>query len=79
MHKLVTLAAVVVLAASSANCSRDNSSEGASATVTGPSATEARGGKGGSGTGGGGSTGGSGSLTLLMVNDVNGNRSSKLG
>ena len=46
MHKLVTLAAVVVLAASSANCSRDNSSEGASATVTGPSATEARGGKG---------------------------------
>ena len=74
MHRLVILASVVVLAASSVNCA--NSGE-PNANVLGPSAsagvvgTLARGGNGK--PGGGNGNGGSSSLTLAMVSDGNGN------
>lgn len=70
MHRFVTLAAVVVLAASGANCAggdRDNPS-----SIAGPSgvgASDARGGGGKGKPGGGGD--GSSSLTLVMVTDNN--------
>jgi hypothetical protein len=81
MQKLVILSAVVVLAASSANCARQGSSDTSSANILAPSALgdsasdvlSAKGGGGGKPGGGGGTTGGSGTLTLAMVNDVNGN------
>jgi len=65
MHKLVTLASVVVLAASSANCAREgaNPSDRTPSSILAPSALDGK-------PGGGG---GSSSFTLRMVTDVNGN------
>lgn len=72
MHRFVTLAAVVVLAASSAGCAggdRDNPS-----SIAGPSgvgASDARGGGGKGKPSGGGD--GTSSLRLVMVTDYNAN------
>lgn len=79
MRKVMMLAPVVALALVSANCSGGafNSPTGPGLDVT-TSSTEARGGGGTGGggkkPGGGGTTGGGGgSLTVVMVNDANGN------
>ena len=74
MHRLVILASVVIVAASSVSCA--NSSERSSANSLAPSAldgaiTSARGGGGGGGKPGGGGTTGGGSLTWVMVTDNN--------
>jgi len=81
MKRMVVLAAVAAAAIGSANCS--NSRDGASsASIMAPSAidssgvvsTMARGGGGGGKKpGGGGTTGGTGTLSMVFVNDVNGN------
>lgn len=71
MHKFVALTAVVLLAASSVNCARSSSGT-ASSNILAPSASDGAApvdaaGKGRKPGGGGGS------LTLVMVNDANGN------
>lgn len=78
MHRLIILASVVMLAASSVNCA--NSPERSNANILGPSASDGGSatvmpaGKGGGGKpGGGGTTAGGGSLTLSMVTDNNQN------
>jgi hypothetical protein len=81
MRTLITVASVIGLAAGSANCgSSHDGLNSASKTLplesmTGPSALEARNGGGGGkgGNTGGDTSGGSSSLTLVMVNDANGN------
>jgi hypothetical protein len=75
MNKLVIVASVLVLAAGSANCSHEGSSDRSSSSILGPSAvgsSDALAAKGGGGKPGGG-TGGTGGLTLVMVTDANGN------
>jgi hypothetical protein len=73
MRKMMMLAPVVALALVSANCSG-----GAFNSPTSPgvgvsdSATEARGGGGKKPGGGSGGTTGGGSLSVVMVNDING-------
>jgi hypothetical protein len=71
MNKLIIMASVVVLAASSAACGSHKDGDSPSASITGPSSTDARGGGGGGKPGG--STGGTGSLALVMVTDGNAN------
>ena len=68
-HRLAILASVVVLAASTMNCSRSGDS-GSSSSILGPSeSAAARGnGRGGNKPGGGGGT-----LGLVTVNDATGN------
>jgi len=73
MYRWVILASVVATAAASANCG--NSSDRNILSPSSLSDTEAASsnGKGGGKPGGGGTTtGGSGTLTLVMVNDANG-------
>jgi hypothetical protein len=85
MRKFVTVASIVVLAASAASCGSSQQGSNSAGNIlpadslVGPSALEARspsggGGKGG-GKGGGGTTsgGGGGSLSLVMYADQNGN------
>src|SRR5260221_1945162 len=75
MNKLVIVASVLVLAAGSANCSHEGSSDRSSSSILGPSAvgnSDALAAKGGGGKPGGG-TGGTGGLTLVMLTDANGN------
>jgi hypothetical protein len=75
MNKLVIVASVLVLAAGSANCSHEGSSDRSSSSILGPSAvggSDTLAAKGGGGKPGGG-TGGTGGLTLVMVTDANGN------
>ncbi len=72
MHRFVTLAAVVVLAASGANCAGgDRDTPSSIAGPSGVGASDARGGGGKGKPGGGGD--GTSSLKLVMVNDANGN------
>ena len=89
MRKFVTLAFIGVLAVSVASCGNSQGSNSASGlevdSLVGPSALEARapsggggGGKGG-GKGGGGTTGGSSSVSMVLVNDANGNGSANWG
>src|SRR5262245_48139436 len=79
MRKLVTLASIVVLAASAAACGQSSNSATdilSLANPVAPSMLEARGGGGKpGGTGGTGDTtgGGGGSLSLVMLNDVGSN------
>ena len=76
MNKLVIVASVLVLAAGSANCSHEGSSDRSSSSILGPSAvggSDALAAKGGGGGKPGGGTGGTGGLTLVMVTDANGN------
>jgi hypothetical protein len=75
MHRLVILASVVMLAASSVNCA--NSPERSSANSLAPSALDAvaiASAKGGGGKPGGGGSSSGGSLTWVMVTDINQDR-----
>jgi hypothetical protein len=75
MHRLVILASVVMLAASSVNCA--NSPERSNANILAPSSSDgaaivgALGGHGGGKPGGGAGSGSGGSLTYKMVIDNN--------
>ena len=79
MYRFVTLAAVVVLASSNANCAGGNSANplvpsAVDQAVSANEAIDAQARGGGKGGGkGGGSTGGGGSLSYFMVIDNNGN------
>jgi hypothetical protein len=75
MRSVVAFASAVIVAVASAACG--NSQQGGNADLFAPSdasaATQAKGGGGGGGKPpGGGTTGGSGTLTLVMVTDLNG-------
>ena len=77
MRKFVTLASIVVLAASAAACGQSSNSATdilSLGSPVSPSALEARtgatGGKGGGKGGGGTTSGGGGSLSLVMVTDL---------
>ena len=84
MRKFVTVASIVVLAASAASCGNSQPGSNSAGNILpldspiGPSALEARSGQGGGGKGGGkgggGTTsGGGGSLSVVMVVDSNSN------
>jgi len=82
MRKFVTLASIVVLAASTASCGSSQQGSNSASNIlpleslVGPSTLEARSGGGGKGGGkgsGGSTAGGGGSLELKMVTDKNGN------
>jgi hypothetical protein len=73
MQRSVILASVMVLAVASANCGNsDRNVLSPSATSDAAAKSSSKGGGGGKPSGGG-TTSGNGSLTLVMVNDVNGN------
>lgn len=69
MHRLVILASVVMLAASSVNCA--NSPEQSGGNILAPSTTDGTALRGGNKPGPGGGSGSGGSLTYKMVVDIN--------